>query len=509
MKRPPTLWLNTGLAVALVAAAGGAWYTVTSSSTPAATATSRTSTVRTSSLTATVTGSGNLESAATASLSFGSSGTVTDVYVKAGDHVKKGQKLARIDSSAAERTLASAEANLLSAQASYSDVADGESASQRKRDEISVSDAEAAVTKAKKNLSTARSTRASDKKRLDAAVAAAQAALRAGTGTAAQVTTAKNNRTTMLAKDDDAISSAKSAITGAENNYELQKLVAAENADSPKSADLAKAKASVADAEASVEDAQQALDDTTIVAPYDGTVLTVSGAVGDTVSSSGSSGSTGSSAGSSTGSSGASGASGATGSSSSGSSSGSTSSGTGSSSAFVTMADLGQLEVTASIAEADAADVKVGQEARVTLSATNTAVSGTVSGVSVSGTTSSNVVTYPVTVTLDDVTDGVKLGASVSVSLTTGTAENALVVPTSAVTTLGNRHTVTVVENGVERTVPVETGLEGDSGVQITSGLSAGQTVVLGSTSSSSSGNGFPQLGGGPAGFGGGPGGAP
>ncbi|HMZ00619.1 MAG TPA: efflux transporter periplasmic adaptor subunit, partial [Burkholderiaceae bacterium] len=74
-----------------------------------------------------------------------------------------------------------------------------------------------------------------------------------------------------------------------------------------------------------------------------------------------------------------------------------------------------------------------------------------------------------------------------SVSITTGSADDALVVPTSAVTTTGNRSTVTVLENGVEKAVSVEVGIEGDSGVQILSGLSAGQTVVLTSSSSSSS----------------------
>ena len=395
----------------------------------------------TRSLTATVTGSGNLASSADSSLSFSSSGTVTHVYVKAGQVVKAGQRLASIDPAAARRSLASAKAALLSAKAAYSSTAAGRSDVQAKQDEISVANAKAALTKAK----------------------------------AAYTTAKASSRTTVSQLAD-----AKAAVASAQDSYELAVLQAQQNADAPTAADLAKARASLADAQAAVDDAQEALEATTLVAPHAGTVLSVSGQVGDTVGSgSGSSGSSGSDA-----------------------AGGSTTS----SSAFVEIADLTALEVTASVAEADAADVETGQAATVTLSATSTELAGTVTAVSVSGTTSSNVVTYPVTVTLDEVPDGVKLGASVSVSITTGSAQDALVVPTSAVTTTGNRSTVTVLENGVERTVSVEVGIEGDSGVQIVSGLSAGQTVVLADSSSSSS-NGFPGLGGG--GIGGGPGGGP
>lgn len=498
MKRPPTFWLNTGLAAALLAAGGGAWYTVQGSSVAQTTTTSRTSTVRTGTLTATVTGSGNLESATSSTVDFSSSGTLTDVYVTAGQTVKKGQKLARIDSAAAERSLASAKASLLSAQAAYADTADGESASQRKRDEIAVSDARSAVTKATSALATARSTRAADLEAQNALVAAAQAALAKGTGTAAAVSAAKATRTSTLAKDDEAITSARSALASAQDDYELQKLSAAENADSPTAADLAKARSSVADAQAAVDEAQETLDGTTLVAPHAGTVLSVSSDVGDTVGSS--SGSSGSSSGSS---------SGGTSSAAAGST-GSTTTSTGSS-GFIELADLTVLRVTASVAEADAADVEKGQAATVTLSATDTEVAGTVTAVSVSGTTSSNVVTYPVTVTLDEVPDGVRLGASVSVSITTGSAEDALIVPTSAVTTIGNRSTVTVLDDGAEKSVTVQVGIEGDSGVQITSGLTAGQTVVLRSSSSSSiSSNGFPGAGGpGLGGVAGAPGGRP
>jgi multidrug efflux pump subunit AcrA (membrane-fusion protein) len=494
--RPPAFWLNGALALVLLATGGAAWYTIRGTNTSATTTTDRTSTVRSGTLTASVTASGNLESAQESDLSFSSSGTVTEVYVKVGQKVAKGAKLASIDPAAARRSLSSAKASLLSAQAAYDTTAAGESATDRKRNEISVNQAQASRSKAESALSTAKKTRTSDQKRLDSAVAAAQRALANGTGTAAQVSAAKAARSSTLAKDDAAIEDATSALSSARDNYDLAVLTAQEAADSPKSADLAKAKATLADGQATVDDAQESLDGTTLVAPHAGTVLSIAGKVGDQIGSSGSSSAAGSSTpdASSTG--------------SSSGSSGSSSSSASTSSSFVTLADLTGLQVTAGVAEADAADLEAGQDASVTLSASGTAVSGHVSEVSVSGSTSNNVVTYPVTVSLDEVPDGVKLGASVSVSITTGSAQDALIVPSSAVSGSGNRRTVKVLENGVQRTVPVQVGIEGDTGIQITSGLSAGQTVVLSGSTTSGTGGGFPGGGAG-AGLGGPPGGAP
>ncbi len=65
----------------------------------------------------------------------------------------------------------------------------------------------------------------------------------------------------------------------------------------------------------------------------------------------------------------------------------------------------------------------------------------------------------------------------------------------SAVTTLGTRHTVTVLRGGQQTVVPVEVGLVGDNGTQILSGLAAGDTVVLPSVASASTGGGFPGVG--------------
>jgi len=151
------------------------------------------------------------------------------------------------------------------------------------------------------------------------------------------------------------------------------------------------------------------------------------------------------------------------------------------------------MAVTANIAEADVADVKVGQEARITFSAAGTTVAGHVTKVSQQSTTSNNVVLYPVTVTLDAAPEGTKVGQTTTVSITTGTVQNALTVSSSAITTTGTVSTVTVLQGTQTTVTPVVTGLKGSTGTEVKSGLSEGDVVVLpDATSGGAGGGGLP-----------------
>src|SRR2546426_8227337 len=68
-------------------------------------------------VTASVTGTGNLVPMQQANVSFKVSGTLTEIDVRVGDHVTAGQVLARIDPTQEQNALASAQANLALAQA--------------------------------------------------------------------------------------------------------------------------------------------------------------------------------------------------------------------------------------------------------------------------------------------------------------------------------------------------------------------------------------------------------
>ena len=164
--------------------------------------------------------------------------------------------------------------------------------------------------------------------------------------------------------------------------------------------------------------------------------------------------------------------------------------------------DLTKMDVTASFAEADATKIKEKQAATVTWNAlSGTTAPAKVAAIDPSATTSNNVVTYGVTLSLDKVPAGVKVGQTVSVSVTTGSVADAIFVNSAAITTVGSRHSVTVSANGAQEQRQVEIGLEGDQATQITSGVQAGEQVVVTTTSTTTGSNGGGQFPGG--GFGG------
>ena len=265
-------------------------------------------------------------------------------------------------------------------------------------------------------------------------------------------------------------------------------------------------------AKASYDSARRSLDGTELKAPFSGTIVAVNGSVGGSSSgSSGSSSSSGGSSGSGTGSTGGSG-----GSSSSGSSSGSSStssSGTG----FITIADTGKLQIKGEFTETDVAKVKKGQQASATFDAMQgTRATGKVTGIDQTSTTSNNVVQYGVTVTLTDPPEGLRIGATATVQVTTASAQNVLYVPAAAVRTAGGQSTVTVLSGGKQVAKQVRIGVQGDQGTEIKSGLNEGDQVVIAATGGTTGGTGFPTgrfpgggggLGGAGGGLGGGTGG--
>ncbi|MFI5896738.1 efflux RND transporter periplasmic adaptor subunit [Actinoplanes sp. NPDC051513] len=258
--------------------------------------------------------------------------------------------------------------------------------------------------------------------------------------------------------------------------------------------DTTSAENEVVQAKLAVEEAEAAVDGTVLTAPMAGTVTAVNGTLGSSSSGTGSSSSSASSSGGSQGGASQGGASQGGGSTSSSSSSSSSSSG------FVEIEDLTKLQVSAAFAEADATKLKEKQAGEVTWNAlSGTTATAKVTAIDPSATTTNSVVTYGVTLSIDKVPTGAKVGQTVSVSVTTGSVENATFVNSAAITTVGNRHSVTVVSNGQTEVRQVEIGLAGDEATQITSGVEVGEQVQLKTTTATTGGtNGFP---GGGAGF--------
>ena len=137
--------------------------------------------------------------------------------------------------------------------------------------------------------------------------------------------------------------------------------------------------------------------------------------------------------------------------------------------------NLGRLEVTAGFSESDAAKIKIGKPATISLDALPDAkLAAHVIAIDTLSTVVSNVVTYNVTFLLDRTTAGVKPGMSASVDVITQERDNAINLPSSAVTGKGSNATVTVLKDGQQTRTAVVAGLQGDSTTEIVSGLKAG-----------------------------------
>ncbi len=179
--------------------------------------------------------------------------------------------------------------------------------------------------------------------------------------------------------------------------------------------------------------------------------------------------------------------------------------------AVMTVIPDAPFQIVAEFSEADALKLQPGQPAVVSFDALpGTTADGTVTSVALLPTesasaagqlTSSGVTTYSATITLDSAPEGAREGMSVSVVVTTQQVDDVVWVPTAAITTVGERSTVTVRDGEVDTVVDVTIGLAGDSGTEITSGVSAGDELVIEVGESS----GFPFGGGGGGGFGGPP----
>ena len=144
------------------------------------------------------------------------------------------------------------------------------------------------------------------------------------------------------------------------------------------------------------------------------------------------------------------------------------------------MAVLAQPEalcVHASIDEQYIDRVGTGQSVSITFT-TDTGeqhtYTGSVRRVEDTGVTSGGVTDYTVEIALDN-TDGLRDGMNVSVSILTEGKENCLRVPAKAV----DGNTVQVLRNGKAETVTVETGLWGSEYVEILSGITEEDTIVL------------------------------
>jgi multidrug efflux pump subunit AcrA (membrane-fusion protein) len=416
------------------------------------TAITRTATVARGIVQSTVSGTGNLQPASQLNLGFGTSGTVTHIYVSQGQDVTQGQLLATLDPQSAEVTLEQSKASLQAAEANLAkeDETDGESS---------------------------------------AGAGSGSGSGSTGAATASSATTGTGATTTHASTEGGSNSASGTPISTA-----------------TREANIASARAAVRSDRVTVQSDERAVEDTQLYAPQSGTIAALSGQVGEVVSASGTTRATSASAGASgSGSGSGSGATGAGASSTRASTGASTSSGSSGSttSAFAVLADLSSMQLVVPLSESEIGDVTDGQIATVTVEALEgRKLAAHVSDVAILSTSNSGVVSYDVTFQLDQLDPGLKPGMSATAEVVVKQAEG-ISVPTSAI----SAGTVSVMRGGKEVRQRVVTGLAGNSSTIVLSGLTAGETVVLptpSTTGAASLTSRLGRVGSGPGGLGGG-----
>lgn len=147
------------------------------------------------------------------------------------------------------------------------------------------------------------------------------------------------------------------------------------------------------------------------------------------------------------------------------------------------LVDSATLEVVADVVESDVSSVEVGQPAVVSIDALDTEVAGTVTSVSPTTTgDGSSVVTFPVTVTLNDPGEAVRSGMSSDVKIILAEAADSVTVPAVALMGSDGQYMVRVVAtDGSVEMRAVTVGLVSETLAEVQSGLAEGEAVIVGS----------------------------
>ena len=490
-------------------------------------------------VTASISGSGNVEPQLQSNVNFKVAGTLTEIDVHVGDHVSSGQKLAAIDPSAQQAAVDQASANLATAQANLQAVLTPLTQSQITQLQNNVASAQQTYndTVAQVNATNTQDTNqvtadqnqlAADQQTLSFNLTYQNDLLQLSTDKATYQTalTTFNNDATckgvafanyspQCLSEFTAVSAAQTAVANdqAKVNVDTAQVTADQtrlNADTAKqSADrsagqrsvnqaaasltgaqdqlrtqtetkpnqIASARAQVANAQAALQTAQQNLNNTTLVAPMDGEVNSINGVVGENVAPGG--GTTAEAPGSQA-----------------------PLPGSAASNAFMVIGNISGMDVVVPFAESDASRLAVNQDVQVTFDAvSNLTISGHVIAVASASTNASGVVNYYATIALNQTNKALKQGMTANATVTVSKATNAISVPNLAISRVAGQAYVNVYAGGQQVQTPIETGVVGDQFTEVTGGLNDGAQVVI-PTVRVSSGTGNTRGGGG--GFGGG-----
>ncbi len=457
-------------------------------------------TVERGNLVATITPTGEVSAERRVQLSFDVNKIpLLELNVVAGQQVQEGEVLARIDPASLQRAVDQAKADLLSAEEALEKARDPYTELDRQKAELDVAQAEVALQEAKlaspeqavrdaaRELQTVRDKLAALQNDVSTQEQTDRLEWLANVAEVEHGALLDNPNPTEEARDRqllaynrmldakdslelakaraalDLLNAQNAVVQGEEALAELQAgsdalaVVQARNKVAQAEYNLAKARDSLATilagadakavqlaqsrydaARATLADAEASLEAATMVAPFDGTVISVGADVGDLVSSN---------------------------------------------MIVVSLADLSALQVVAIVDETDISQVQVGQEAEITFDAfAGRRFRGQVLEVPLEGSLVQNVVSYEVPVSLEGA-DGVALrsGMTANLSIVVGRRQNVLLVPALAVQQ-GEDGDVVLVQDtpqGAGVATRVEVGLSDGTYVEVLRGLNEGDQVVV------------------------------
>jgi macrolide-specific efflux system membrane fusion protein len=250
-----------------------------------------------------------------------------------------------------------------------------------------------------------------------------------------------------MASKDSQLANAKAALDSAQGAYNLAKAQLALKKSAPRNVDIASYRAQVAQAQSALDLAKYNLSNYVITAPADGVVTFINYKVGEQVSPM------------------------------------SSSSSNSAIKPVISMLGGGTFEIDVDVPESDIIKVQAGDLATITLDAYGNDVvfKGEISAIDVAETVISDVIYYKVKVKLEPTDHAIKSGMTANVDIKTASVDNALYLPARAIkqTDSGQKYVEVLGFANIVNQINVVTGLKGDQGTEIKSGLTEGQQVIV------------------------------
>jgi HlyD family secretion protein len=469
MFRKPVFWIV--IVVLLAAAAGGYYYYRQTTITAAAASTTplQTATVKRGSLVISASGTGSVISESEAKLGFEYSGLLAQLNVSVGDQVSEGEVLAvsapSDDAATLQSKLTSARLAVLQAQQSLDDLnsaaATAVSLAQLQSDlaskQVSVYDNQTTLTDLINERLTMNYKRC-DSDTIESKLEAYQTALDHWNRSAHLTNSAEyqqmvaalynynwcnsNYSQEELDAADAEITSTRASIALLQSQItdDQVQIDNLQSSSGSQSLNVQIAQAKLDNAQADLDLVEQEAVSTTITAPFDGTILSISASVGDSVGTT----------------------------------------------KFITMVDLSQPYLEVLLDETDLNNVGIGYQVSVTFDALpNQTFTGKVVSIDPSLTNAFSVTAIQTAVQLDTSSfskpQNLPIGLSATVEVISAQAQNVLLVPVEALHELSEgSYAVFVMENGTPVLKTVEVGLMDYTYAEIKSGLSEGDVVTTG-----------------------------